>query len=145
MAGSPPFYDLLPGHSLRAPFPSGGSKANAARQDHAGSGRWKPVGGRERIQVDRSLRFELVSAEPRVIREHAAALIRTSFQNLVAGRIPGGWACSSAGQSARLISVRSEVQVFPGPPRSEPSLRPTPDGLRLRRWSGASATATRGN
>jgi hypothetical protein len=26
------------------------------------------------------------------------------------------WACSSAGQSARLISVRSAVQIGPGPP-----------------------------
>ena len=85
------------------------------------------MSGRGRIQVDRSFRFELVSAEPRVIREHAAALIRTWFHNLVTGRIPGGWACSSAGQSARLISVRSEVQVFPGPPRSESSFRPTPE------------------
>ena len=75
MAGSPPFYDFLPGHSLRAPFPSSGSKANAARQDHAGSGRWKPVRGRGRIQVNRSFRFELVSAEPRVIREHAASAL----------------------------------------------------------------------
>ena len=29
---------------------------------------------------------------------------------------PHEGACSSVGQSARLISVRSEVQVFPGPP-----------------------------
>jgi hypothetical protein len=27
------------------------------------------------------------------------------------------WACSSVGQSTRLISVGSKVQIFPGPPK----------------------------
>src|ERR1700675_4578630 len=37
----------------------------------------------------------------------------------------GGRACSSVGQSTRLISVGSEVQIFPGPPflkRNEESI-----------------------
>ena len=70
-----------------------------------------------------------VSIRARLCRtESHSGARRSPHPHLFRGRIPGGWACSSAGQSARLISVRSEVQVFPGPPRSESSFR-----LRLKR------------
>jgi hypothetical protein len=42
--------------------------------------------------------------------------------------LPGQGASSSAGQSARLISVRSEVQILPGPPApGPPALAHQPD------------------
>ena len=43
---------------------------------------------------------------------------RTGSFQMEVDRLALFWACSSVGQSARLISVRSVVQIYPGPPAS---------------------------
>jgi hypothetical protein len=48
-------------------------------------------------------------------------------------RPPKKRACSSAGQSARLISVRPVVQVHPGPPLTDEAPSPEPRAVRPKR------------
>ena len=54
-------------------------------------------------------------------------------------------ASSSAGQSARLISVRSEVQILPGPPSTDqkPEVRDQTGSLISDLWDGGCSSAGR--